>query len=168
MADKAKLEIPHRGTRGAWVPWGSVIMGIFQPLMERQVAAYRKSTSQTPPTPGYLGFPTVLLTTVGAKTGHEHTSILGGFADGADTWVVVASKGGAATNPHWYVNMALSPDRVWLEVGNRRVKVRPELVEGAERKAALDRVASISACYGEYQETTDRQIPVVRLTREAA
>ena len=139
---------------------------LFKPLLDREIANYRKSTSPTPPTPRYLGFPTVLLTTVGAKTGHEHTTVLGGFADGLDAWVIVASKGGAATNPHWYVNLALSPDRVWLEVGNQRLKVRPELLKGDERQAALDRVAAVSPRYGEYQHKTDREIPIVRLTRE--
>jgi deazaflavin-dependent oxidoreductase (nitroreductase family) len=163
---KGKLEIPPPGTRGAWTPFGGFLLRLFRPFLDRAVADYRKSTSPTPPTPRYLDFPTVLLTTVSARTGHEHTSVLGGFAEGADAWVVVASKGGSATNPHWYVNMALSPDRVWLEVGNRRMKVHPELLKGSEREAALDRVAAISPRYGEYQKKTDREIPVVRLTRE--
>ena len=42
-----------------------------------------------------------------------------------------------------------------------------ETLEGAERLAALDRIAVISARYGEYQRKTDREIPIVRLTREA-
>jgi len=168
MGQKARLEIPPRGTRGAWTPFGGFLLRLFRPFLDRSVVDYRKSTSPTPPTPRYLGFPTVLLTTIGSKTGHEHTSVLGGFADGSDAWLIVASKGGAATNPHWYVNLAESPDRVWLEVGNRKMKVSPVLLKGPERQAALDKVAAISPRYGDYQKKTDREIPVVRLTREAA
>src|ERR1700674_1493467 len=154
MADQPKIEIPPRGTRGAWVP--VVLMRIFRPLMEGQVSRYRKTTGPTQPV--MMGFPTVLLTTVGAKTGREHTHVLGGFADGDDAWLVVASNRGVAT----------SPDRVWLEVGNQKIKVRAALLKGAEREAALAKVAAIASRYAGYQKKTDREIPIVRLTREVA
>jgi len=156
-----QLEIPPRGTRGAWIPGGSFLTWIFKPLLDGQVARYRRNAGPTPPV--MMGFPTVLLTTVGARTGHEHTSVLGGFADGHDAWIIVASKSGAATHPHWYINLAKDPDRVWLEVGNRRLKVTPELLQGEERESALARIASIAPRYGTYQKKTDRQIPVIRL-----
>ena len=111
-----------------------------------------------------MGFPTVLLTTVGAKTGKEHTHVLGGFADGPDAWLIVASKGGAPTNPAWFVNMAKNPDKVWLEVGNRKFRAKVNSLQGKEREEGLARVASVAPRYGEYQVKTDREIPVVRLT----
>src|SRR5713226_4210205 len=113
MADQpGKIEIPPRGTRGAWTPWGGFLMRIFKPLMDGQVSRYRKTASPTPPV--MMGFPIVLLTTVGARTGNEHTHVLGGFAEGEDAWVVVASKSGAATHPHWFINLAKNPESVWL------------------------------------------------------
>jgi deazaflavin-dependent oxidoreductase (nitroreductase family) len=136
-------------------------MRLFKPLLEMQVSRYRKATSPTPPV--MMGFPTVLLTTVGARTGHEHTHVLGGFADGADAWIVVASKGGAATHPHWFINLAKSPDDVWLEVGNRKIKVRPTLLKGHGREVALAKIAAIAPRYGGYQKKTDREIPIIRL-----
>jgi deazaflavin-dependent oxidoreductase (nitroreductase family) len=156
-----QLDIPPRGTRGAWVPGGSFLMRIFKPLLDGQVARYRRNAGPTPPV--MMGFPAVLLTTIGARTGREHTTVLGGFADGDDAWIIVASKSGAATHPHWYINLAKDPGRVWLEVGNRRIKVTPELLRGEERESALARIASIAPRYGTYQKKTDRQIPVVRL-----
>jgi deazaflavin-dependent oxidoreductase (nitroreductase family) len=156
-----QLDIPPRGTRGARTPGGSFLMWIFKPLLDGQVARYRRNAGPTPPV--MMGFPTVLLTTVGARTGHEHTTVLGGFADGDDAWIIVASKSGAATHPHWYINLAKDPGHVWLEVGNRRLKVTPELLQGEERESALARIASIAPRYGTYQKKTDRQIPVVRL-----
>ena len=52
-------------------------------------------------------------------------------------------------------------------VGAERFKVRGESLEGQERTEALARIAAIAPRYGAYQQKTDREIPVVRLTREA-
>ena len=136
-------------------------MRLFKPLMDGQISRYRKTAGPTPPV--MMGFPTVLLTTVGHRTGNEHTHVLGGFAEDGDAWIVVASKSGASTHPHWFINLAKNPDSVWLEVGNRKVKVRPTLLKGQEREAALAKVAAIAPRYGGYQKKTDRQIPVIRL-----
>jgi hypothetical protein len=62
--------------------------------------------------------------------------------------------------------MAKHPDDIWLEVGPERFKVRGESLEGPERDQALARIAAIAPRYGKYQEKTDREIPIVRLTRE--
>src|SRR6267143_1242264 len=72
------LPIPSRGTRGAWQP-PRLLMKALEPLMNMQISRYRKSAGPTPPK--MMGFPTVLLTTIGARTGHERTHVLGGFAD---------------------------------------------------------------------------------------
>jgi len=109
-------------------------------------------------------FNTVLLTTVGAKSGVERTSRLGGFADGDGAWLIVASNMGLPAHPAWFVNLTANPDRVWLDLGNRKFRVAVELLQGAERMAALGRVAGEAPRYGEYQRVTDREIPVIRLT----
>ena len=62
--------------------------------------------------------------------------------------------------------MAKHPDDIWLEVGKERFKVHADSLEGSERTDALARIASIAPRYGSYQEKTDREIPIVRLTRE--
>jgi len=62
--------------------------------------------------------------------------------------------------------MAKHPDDIWLEVGKRRFKVRAESLEGPERAEALARIAAIAPRYGTYRHKTDREIPIVRLTRE--
>ncbi|HKW69370.1 MAG TPA: nitroreductase/quinone reductase family protein, partial [Candidatus Dormibacteraeota bacterium] len=114
-------------------------------------------------TPSYLDFPLVLLTTKGARSGKLHTHPVGGFEQGDGTWLVVASKSGASTHPSWFINLAKHPDEVWLEVGNRKLKVVPALLEGKDREEALARIAAISPRYGEYQQKTDRKIPIIRL-----
>ncbi len=112
-----------------------------------------------------MGFPVVLLTTRGAKSGLPRTTPVGGFADGENSWLVVASLAGAAQHPAWFLNIAKHLDDVWLEVGTERFQVRAESLEGQERAGALARIAAISPRYGKYQEKTDREIPIVRLTR---
>ena len=131
---------------------------------KRQVRTYRRSGGQR--LSSKMGFPVVLLTTRGAKTGPPRTTPVGGFPDGENSWLVVASLGGAARHPAWFLNMAKHPDDIWLEVGTERFKVRGESLEGPERTEALARIATISPRYGKYQEKTDREIPIVRLTRE--
>jgi deazaflavin-dependent oxidoreductase (nitroreductase family) len=159
---KQELDIPPRGTRGSGAA-GTWFFKLVRPLMSMQISRYRKTAG--PEAPQTMGFPAVLLTTTGAKTGREHTQILGGFPDDEGRWLVVASKGGAPTHPHWFINLAKHPDSIWLEVGNRRMRVRPQVLQGAEREDALERIARVAPRYGEYQKKTDREIPIIRLTR---
>jgi deazaflavin-dependent oxidoreductase (nitroreductase family) len=144
------------------MPGGKVAMRLLKPLADRQVARYQKATS--PEQAKFMGFPVVLLTTVGARTGREHTHVLGGFPDGQDSWLVVASNGGAPSHPHWFTNLAKSPDKVWFQVGNRRMHAKVESLEGKEREDAYARVVAVAKNYGGYLKKTDREIPVIRLT----
>lgn len=156
----AELEIPPRGTRGTQ---GAAFLGrLFQPLAGMMVSRYR-SRAKGPTPPQMMGFPTVLLTTIGARTGKVHTHVLGGFAEDGGTWLVVASKSGASTHPHWFINLAKKPDQVWLEIGNRKVQVRPTVLKGAEREAGYAKVVAVAPQYGSYLTKTDREIPVIRL-----
>jgi deazaflavin-dependent oxidoreductase (nitroreductase family) len=137
---------------------------LFEPLVKRGINSYRK-TGGTNRMSRMMGFPVVLLTTKGAKSGVERTVSLGGFEDGDDAWLVVASWGGSAHHPAWFKNMVEHPDEIWLEVGSRRMMVRGDCLTGASREEALGRIAATAARYGGYQKKTDREIPIVRLTR---
>jgi deazaflavin-dependent oxidoreductase (nitroreductase family) len=106
----------------------------------------------------------LLLTTVGAKSGAERTAPLAFFPDGPDAWLIVASAGGDAKHPSWYRNLAAHPDRVWVEVGGRRVKVQPRSLRGDERAEAWRRITAKAKNFDTYQSSTDREIPVIRLT----
>jgi deazaflavin-dependent oxidoreductase (nitroreductase family) len=107
-----------------------------------------------------------LLTTIGARSGKERTVTVGVIPDGASTWFVVAAHSGAARHPAWFINLANHPDQVWVEIGKDRFKVRPELLHGEERADAWQRIVQKAPAYGKVEHTTDREIPVVRLTRE--
>ena len=156
------IHVSPPGTRGTRIP--KPLMKLFKPIGTLIVRRYRRSGGTR--VSSRMGFPVVLLTTRGAKTGQTRTTPVGGFPDGENSWLVVASLGGAARHPAWFLNLAKNPDDIWLEVGKERFKVRGESVEGAERTEALARIAAIAPRYGTYQQKTDREIPVVRLTRE--
>jgi deazaflavin-dependent oxidoreductase (nitroreductase family) len=161
MADQSqKLEIPARGTRGSRIPWG--LLRFMRPMLAAQISRYRKNAGAEPPT--MRGNPLVLLTTVGARTGRERTHPLGGFKQNDGSWLVVASKGGASTHPGWFINIAKNPDKVWLEVGNRKFHVRPSLLQGGEYEDAYAKIVAVAPGYGKYRKVTDREIPVIRLT----
>ena len=75
--------------------------------------------------------PLLLLTHRGAKTGTERTNPLAYFRDGED-YVVVASKGGAPTNPDWYHNLQANPDAT-VEVGTDSFPVTARVADEQER-----------------------------------
>jgi len=107
---------------------------------------------------------TLVLTTIGAKTGQRRETLLGSFADGDNAWLIVASAAGAAKNPAWYHNLAAHPDQAEVEVGGRKIKVRASQLTGAERDAAWQRITAAQSRYAGYTTKTDREIPVIRLT----
>ena len=104
------------------------------------------------------------LTTLGAQSGAPHTVPLSWFPDGANGWLVIASFGGAVKHPAWYINMAKHPDQVRIALGGRTIRVRPESLKGSERAQAWKRIVAVAPQYAQYQQRTDREIPVVRLT----
>ena len=106
---------------------------------------------------------TLLLTTVGRKSGRVLTLplIFGRF--GAD-YVVVASKGGAPAHPAWYLNLQANP-KVQLQVKAERFTALAHTADAQERAALWPKMVEIYAPYADYQAKTQRQIPVVVLRR---
>jgi deazaflavin-dependent oxidoreductase (nitroreductase family) len=156
------IRIPPKGTKGTRIPGEKLFMRLGKPFMDRQLKKYRNASG--PEQAKFMGFPVVLLTTVGAKTGKEHTHVLGGFPDGKDTWLVIASKGGAPTHPAWFINLAKNPQQVWIQVGNRKLRANVESLQGEAREKAYDRVVAVAKNYAGYRTKTDREIPVIRVT----
>ncbi len=147
------IELTPNGTRGVETPrLPRPLMNVIRGLM---VWFARLAGNRT-----------VILTTVGARTGRPHTVAIGRFAAGEGAFLVVASNMGSARHPAWCINMAKNPNQVWAEVGKRKFKVRPQLLKGAERQAAWQRVIAASPGYAAYQQKTDREIPIVRLVPE--
>jgi len=107
--------------------------------------------------------PTLLLTTVGRKSGRILQLPLIFGQSGAD-YVVVASKGGAPTHPAWYLNLEANPE-VQVQVKADKFKAIAHTAQGAERAALWSLMVDIYGPYTDYQKKTDRQIPVVVLKR---
>ena len=109
----------------------------------------------------------LLLDTVGARSGEPRSTAVRRFDDGDGRWLIVGSAAGGAKQPAWLHNLAAHPDQVFVEIGHDRIKVRPELLEGDMRATAWQRIVAEAPPFKSYETTTDREIPVVRLIREA-
>jgi deazaflavin-dependent oxidoreductase (nitroreductase family) len=111
----------------------------------------------------WRGAPTLLLTTTGRRTGQRHRTALIYGRDGAD-YVLVASQGGAPTHPAWYLNLQANPE-VELQVGDETFTATARTADPVERGRLWPRMAELWPDYDAYVEKTEREIPVIVLTR---
>jgi deazaflavin-dependent oxidoreductase (nitroreductase family) len=111
----------------------------------------------------FAGAPLLLLTTTGAKSGQLRVAPLAYTTDNGH-YVVIASKGGAPTNPDWFHNVRANPD-VTIEVGTESFPARASIPEGDERDRLFDQMAAQMPGFAEYQRNTTRRIPVVVLEK---
>jgi deazaflavin-dependent oxidoreductase (nitroreductase family) len=111
----------------------------------------------------FAGRPLLLLTTTGARSGEQRTTPLVYTTDG-ERLVIIASKGGAPTNPAWYHNLTANPEAT-VELGTERFQVRAEVAQGDERDRLFEAQAAQMPNFAEYQSKTSRRIPVVTLQR---
>lgn len=128
--------------------WNAAIIDEFR-SNEGKVASFGKQ-------------PLVLLTHRGAKTGTERTNPLAAFRDG-DDYLVVASKGGAPVNPDWYHNLLANPDAS-IEVGTETLAVTARPADETERPRLWAMITAANPAFAEYEDKTDRTIPVVILS----
>jgi proline iminopeptidase len=134
------------------------------PFGDEHVRLYVESDGEV----GYLwreGSTILILTTTGRKTGEQHSTPLIFTLDG-DNAVIVASKGGAPEHPGWYRNI-LENREVEVQIKGDRFRARARDAEGEERERLWRRMNEIWPHYDEYQERTERRIPVVVLERLA-
>ena len=111
----------------------------------------------------WKGTTTLLLTTTGRRSGEPRTLPLIYQPDG-DRYVIVASKGGWKDHPGWYYNLSENPD-VEVQVWGDRFSARASVAEGEERERLWKLMTATWPAYDEYQTRTDRESPVVVLTR---
>jgi deazaflavin-dependent oxidoreductase (nitroreductase family) len=105
--------------------------------------------------------PTLLLTTIGRKSGKALTLPLIFGLSGAN-YVVIASKGGAPAHPAWYLNLQANPE-VRVQVKARKFTAHAYTAEGEERAGLWAKMVGVYGPYEQYQTKTNRQIPVVVL-----
>lgn len=114
----------------------------------------------------FMGMNVLVLNTVGRRSGQRRETPVAWFADGADAWLVVAS-GGGSQHPDWHVNLMAHPDRASIELpGLDRVAVTPHQLVGVDREEAWQRITAAQPRYGKYQSKSEREYPVVRLSRD--
>jgi len=104
----------------------------------------------------------LLLHTTGAKTGKERVNPVAYVRDG-ERYVVIASKGGAPTNPGWYYNILAHP-RLTVEAGTETFQVDAKVAEEPERTRLYNKMVELMPGFDDYRRKTERVIPVVKLT----
>jgi deazaflavin-dependent oxidoreductase (nitroreductase family) len=106
----------------------------------------------------------LILHTIGAKSGQERINPVAYVTDG-DRFVIIASKGGAPTNPDWYYNLVANP-QVTVEVGVEQFTARASISTEPERTRLYSKMVEMMPGFAEYQKKTTRMIPVITLARE--
>jgi deazaflavin-dependent oxidoreductase (nitroreductase family) len=147
------------GTRGSWQPSNRILLWI-----NGFVARRLRKGGKNPP--GF-DFDLLLLTTTGRKSGLDRTTPLGWVSDGNGGWLIAASANGAAGLPAWYRNLAAAPDKTSIEIHGVTTPVSAEQLHGTEREAAWQTLTGVIPRFGKYEKKTDREIPVIRLTRRS-
>jgi len=124
-----------------------------------QVELYEGSGGKEGLTLRDTGMPCIIVTNRGNKTGAIRKTPLMRAVDG-NNYILVASQGGAPKHPVWYYNLKADPNveiRDETEVFSLRAR---EVPEGSERQRLWDFAVAAYPPYQEYQDKTDRLIPV--------
>jgi deazaflavin-dependent oxidoreductase (nitroreductase family) len=114
----------------------------------------------------FEGMPLLLLHHTGAKSGKSRINPLAYQADGG-RYVIFASKAGAPTNPDWYYNLKAQPN-VKIEVGTDTIDAVASEASGEERERLFRTQAERVPQFADYEQKTERVIPVIVLTPAAA
>ena len=104
----------------------------------------------------------LILHTIGARTGKERIKPVAYVRDGKK-YAVIASKGGAPTNPDWYHNILAHP-RLTVEVGTETLQVEAKVAEEPERTRLYNKMVEMMPGFDDYRRRTERVIPVIKLT----
>jgi deazaflavin-dependent oxidoreductase (nitroreductase family) len=109
------------------------------------------------------GAPCLLMDYQGRSSGDWYRNVLIYGRDGED-YLLVASKGGADDHPQWYLNLVAHP-QVHLRVLTERFTARAETLSPQEKARVWPHLVEVFPPYADYQKKTERDIPVVRLSR---
>jgi deazaflavin-dependent oxidoreductase (nitroreductase family) len=138
------------------------VTGEYVPSPEKwvrdQVELYESSGGAEGVSLRGTGLPVVIVTSLGASSGKVRKNpVMRVEHDGK--YAVVASKGGAPEHPTWYHNIKANP-LVELQDGPVKQDMAARELDGDERATWWQRAVEAFPPYAEYQEKTDRQIPV--------
>jgi len=129
-----------------------------------QVEEYEASGGQRGNTLMDTGLPVLIVTTRGNKSGKIRKTPLMRVEHNGE-YALVASLGGAPTHPVWYYNLKADPANVRIQDGPEPFDVEVRELDGNERAQWWERAVAAYPPYAEYQEKTQRTIPVFLATR---
>jgi deazaflavin-dependent oxidoreductase (nitroreductase family) len=133
--------------------------------VRNQVAEYEASGGQRANTLLDTGLPIIVVTTRGNKSGKiRKTALMRVEHDGE--YALVASLGGAPKHPVWYHNLVDDPNSVVIQDGPEPFDATVRQLSGDEKAIWWERAVAAYPPYAEYQERTDRVIPVFVATRK--
>jgi deazaflavin-dependent oxidoreductase (nitroreductase family) len=142
-----------RGTPGAFSRW------MQHRMNARMIRRFRRGRGK------FMGMDVLILHTVRRRSGKPLETPVAWFPDGEDAWLIVAS-GGGSQHPDWYLNLIAHPDQASIELlGGDTTPVVPHRLEGADRGQAWERIAAAQPRIAKYQSKSDREYPVIQLTR---
>jgi F420H(2)-dependent quinone reductase len=130
-----------------------------------QVETYERTAGEQANTLRDTGLPVIVVTMRGNKTGKVRKIALMRVAHDGQ-YALVASMGGAPTNPVWYYNLRANPDEVTIQDGAAPFEAHVREVTGDERATWWERAVAAYPPYADYQKRTDRQIPVFVASRK--
>jgi len=137
------------------------------PWVRDQVEAYERSGGREANTLLDTGLPIIVVTTRGNKTGQLRKTPLMRVEHSGE-YALVASQGGLPRHPVWYYNLKADPEVVTIQDGPEPFDVRVREVTGDERAEWWERAVAAYPPYADYQERTERPIPVFVATRSDA
>ncbi|WP_433386583.1 nitroreductase family deazaflavin-dependent oxidoreductase [Micromonospora sp. KLBMP9576] len=111
----------------------------------------------------YHGYDALLITTRGRRSGTLRRTALIYGRDG-DRYLLVASNGGAARHPNWYLNLCADAE-VEVQVGAEKFRGTARTATAEERPRLWQAMTEVFPTYARYQKETDREIPVVIVER---
>ena len=133
----------------------------FKDFNSRIIAEFRANGGRVGPP--FEGATLLLLTTTGAKSGQPRLAPLA-YLQIDDMMVIVGSKAGSDTNPDWVHNLRAHP-RAHIEVGTDYYDVIARELPLEERDDVYSKIVALAPGFGDYQEKTDRVIPLFELQR---
>jgi deazaflavin-dependent oxidoreductase (nitroreductase family) len=126
------------------------------------VAAYLANPAGRAEGKGPSGLPTLLLTTIGKKSGQERTVALVFLRHGTDV-VIVASLAGYDQNPAWYGNLQADP-QCWIQLDHQKSKAVARDATPAERRELWPKLIALMPLWDLFQKQTTRPFPIVIVT----
>ena len=132
--------------------------------VREQIEEYERSGGTRANTLRDTGLPIVVITTRGNKSGKLRKTALMRVEHGGE-YLLVGSKGGAPQHPVWVHNLRADPTAVMVQDGPEPFDAEVRELAGDERELWWERAVAAYSPYAEYQERTEREIPIFLATR---